>query len=142
VSTAIIVIIAIAIIALIAFMFIMPRARAKARERELESRRSEVADTHRDHAQQRVAKAEVAEHEAARERAEAELHETRARMHEKGLADDELDTDRERLTEGGNLRGRDERFSTDEREHPTARDEEPATHDERDATVPPEERRR
>jgi hypothetical protein len=142
-TTAIIVIVVIAILALILAMVVMPRARARARERELENHREEVAGAHRDHAQQRLAKAEVAEHEAARERAEAELHESRARLHEQGLADDDLDTERDRLTEGGNIRSEGDRFRTDERETPgrtTAADDErvAAEHD----AVPPEERRR
>jgi hypothetical protein len=106
----------------------MPRARAKAREREIARQRDEVATAHRERAEDRAARAEYAEQQAARERAEAELHETRARMHERGLADDELDLDRERLgTADGDAR--DERF---------ARDRDMA---DRDATVPPEERR-
>ena len=75
----------------------MPRARARAREREIVRRRDEVATAHRAHAEDRAARADYAEQQAARERAEAELHETRARMHERGLADDELDAERERL---------------------------------------------
>ena len=75
----------------------MPRMRAKSRERQLVRQRGEVADAHREQASARSARAEEAEQIAARERAEAELHETRARMHERGLADDELADDRERL---------------------------------------------
>jgi hypothetical protein len=53
-----------------------------------------VVDRHREVAQERESRAELAERHAARERAEAELHEARARVHERGLADDELrDTD-------------------------------------------------
>jgi flagellar biosynthesis/type III secretory pathway M-ring protein FliF/YscJ len=87
------------IVALIILVFAvaMPRARAKARERELVRRRDEVASAHRTRAEDRTARAEYAEQQAARERAEAELHETRARLHERGLADDELDAERERL---------------------------------------------
>src|SRR3954464_3085118 len=62
-----------------------------------------------------------------RERAEADGHEARARLHERGLADDELDTERERLgtaDRDGYADDRGERF--------------PA---ERDTPVPPEERR-
>jgi FtsZ-interacting cell division protein ZipA len=109
-----IIVVAIIVVALIAIA--LPRMRANARERELAKRRGAVADAHRDRASDRVARAEEAEQIAARERAEAELHETRARLHERGLADDELDDDHERL--GG------ERFARDER----------------DATIPPEER--
>ena len=109
----------------------MPRARAKAREREIARQRDEVATAHRERAEDRTARADYAEQQAARERAEAELHETRARMHERGLADDELDMDRERLgvpADGDTGRGaRGDRFAAD-------RDERDA--EERDATVP------
>jgi biopolymer transport protein ExbB/TolQ len=108
-----IVVAAIVVIAVIAVA--VPRMRAAARERELMRRRNEVAEAHRDRASDRAARAEEAEQIAARERAEAELHETRARLHERGLADDELEDERERV--GG-------RF----------------TREERDATIPPEER--
>src|SRR4051794_3003874 len=115
------------IVALIILLFavVMPRARAKAREREMERRRGEVAGAHRERAEDRAARAEIAEHEARRERAEAELHESRARLHERGLADDELHADRER-------------FASDRDDDVAGRDR---LADERDATVPPEERR-
>jgi hypothetical protein len=74
-----------------------------------------VADGHRERASHRVARAEEAEQIAARERAEAELHEARARLHEHGLADDELD---DRAGDGST------RFERDERDTP----------------IPPEER--
>jgi uncharacterized protein HemX len=123
----IIAIVVIAIIALVLFAFVMPRARAKARERQIVRQRDEVATAHRERADDRAARAEYAEQQARRERAEAELHESRARLHERGLADDELDTERERLgtADGdGYADGRGERLGS-----------------ERDATVPPEERR-
>jgi uncharacterized membrane protein YcjF (UPF0283 family) len=110
-----IIVAAIIIIAIVAIA--VPRMRANARERELARRRSAVADAHRDRASNRAARAEEAEQIAARERAEAELHETRARLHERGLADDELAAEHERLDDG-------DRF----------------TREERDSTVPPEER--
>jgi hypothetical protein len=113
---AIIAIIVVAIIIIAVIAIALPRMRANARERELTRRRGEVAEAHRDRASDRAARAEEAEQIAARERAEAELHETRARLHERGLADDELDADDERLG--------DDRF----------------TPRERDSTVPPEER--
>ena len=94
------VIIAIVVVVLIALALIAFACRACApiaRARELERQRGEVADAHREHASARTARAEEAEQIAARERAEAELHETRARMHERGLADDELADERERL---------------------------------------------
>jgi Flp pilus assembly protein TadB len=132
----IIAIVVIALIALAVFAFAMPRARAKAREREMSRRRDEVATAHRERAEDRAARADYAEQQAARERAEAELHETRARMHERGLADDELDHDRERLgfdddaETGRGARG--DRFDT-ERDARLA--------EERDATAAREERR-
>jgi hypothetical protein len=87
-----IVIAAIVVIALVAFA--IPRARRAREERQLERRRGAVVDRHREVAQERESRAELAERHAARERAEAELHEARARVHERGLADDELrDTD-------------------------------------------------
>ncbi len=138
-TTAIILIVVVAAVILLAVMFVMPRARAKARERELEQRRGEVAGAHRDQAQQRVAKAEAAEQHAARERAEAELHEARARLHERGLADDELETERERMTDGDETR---DRFTTDDRDDPARTRDEERVAAERDATVPPDDRRR
>jgi uncharacterized protein HemX len=117
----IIAIVVIAIIAIALFAFVMPRARAKAREREIARQRDEVASAHRERAEDRAARADYAEQQAARERAEAELHETRARMHERGLADDELDMERERL---GTDRGdRSERFDTERDDATVAREE-------------------
>jgi multidrug efflux pump subunit AcrA (membrane-fusion protein) len=123
----IIAIVVIVLLAILLFAFLLPRARAKARERELVRRRDEVAGAHRAHAEDRTARADYAEQQAARERAEAELHETRARLHERGLADDELDAERERLSTADRDAGGD-RFERD-----GAAD--------RDTTVPPEERR-
>jgi Flp pilus assembly protein TadB len=138
-SGLIIAIVVIAIIALVLFAFVMPRAREKARERELANRRDEVATAHRERAEDRAARADLAEQQAARERAEAELHETRARMHERGLADDELDTDRERLGVGdGDADGAAGRGARGER-FDTAHDERLSA--ERDAEVAREERR-
>jgi Flp pilus assembly protein TadB len=93
----IIAIVVIAIVLIALFAFVMPRARAKTRERQIMRQRDEVAGAHRERAEDRSARADYAEQQAARERAEADLHETRARMHERGLADDELDAERERL---------------------------------------------
>jgi len=64
----IIAIVVIAILAIIVFAVAMPRARAKARERELVNRRDEVATAHRSHAEDRQARAEYAEQQAARDR--------------------------------------------------------------------------
>jgi predicted Holliday junction resolvase-like endonuclease len=110
---AIIAIVVVVLILLALIALLLPRMRAKSRERELNRRRGEVADTHREHASARVARAEEAEQIAARERAEAELHETRARMHERGLADDELERDDGRLDEERFVR--EERPAADER---------------------------
>jgi flagellar biosynthesis/type III secretory pathway M-ring protein FliF/YscJ len=115
-----IVIIAIVLIAL--FAVVMPRARARARERQIVRQRDEVAGAHRERADDRAARAEYAEQQARRERAEADLHESRARLHERGLADDELDAERDRLGTAEGDRG--ERFAS-----------------ERDATIAEEERR-
>jgi hypothetical protein len=113
------VIIAIVVVVIVAIVLIaLPRMRAQARERELVRRRGQVADAHRESASERVARAEEAEQIAARERAEAELHETRARLHERGLADDELDVERERHEDGSTR----------------------VEHEEGDSTIPPEER--
>jgi flagellar biosynthesis/type III secretory pathway M-ring protein FliF/YscJ len=118
----IIAIVVIAVVLIALFAFVMPRARAKARERELVRQRDEVAGAHRERAEDRAARAEYAEQQARRERAEADLHESRARLHERGLADDELDVERERL--GTADRDRGERFAS-----------------ERDATVVDDDRR-
>jgi flagellar biosynthesis/type III secretory pathway M-ring protein FliF/YscJ len=129
VSTGLIVAIVIVIaLVILVFAVAMPRARARARERELVRRRDEVADAHRAHAEDRQARAEYAEQQAARERAEADLHETRARLHERGLADDELDAERERLGTADTDRG--DRFAR-----------EPAAESDRDAAIRDDERR-
>ena len=83
-----IVVVVIAVVVLAAFA--IPRARRAREQRELEQRRSAVVEGHREVAEDRQARAEVAEREAARQRAEADLHQARARVHERGLADDEL----------------------------------------------------
>jgi flagellar biosynthesis/type III secretory pathway M-ring protein FliF/YscJ len=90
-DTGLIIAIVIAVIVLIALVaFVIPRARRKREERELERRRGAVVDRHREVAEERQSRAELAERHAARERAEADLHEARARVHERGLADEEL----------------------------------------------------
>ncbi|MEA2254583.1 MAG: hypothetical protein QOG35_628 [Solirubrobacteraceae bacterium] len=117
-STAAIVVIVVAALIVLAIVFVaVPRSRARARERQLERRRGEVAGAHRDQAASRAARADEAEQIAARERAEAELHEARARLHERGLADEELAADRGRLGVDGEgddraLDPRDERDAT------------------------------
>jgi hypothetical protein len=76
------------VIALVAFA--LPRLRRAREKRQLEQRRGAVVERHREVAEDRGARAELAEREAARQRTEADLHEARARVHERGLADDEL----------------------------------------------------
>jgi hypothetical protein len=115
----IIAIVVVALVGLALIAFALPRMRANARARELDRHRGEVADAHRDRASARTARAEEAEQIAARERAEAELHETRARMHERGLADDELEDERERLGEG--------RFVREEHDTTVAPEDRPTT---------------
>ena len=83
-----IVVLVIVVIALVAFA--IPRARRAREQRQLEERRGAVVERHREVAQDREARADLAEREAARQRAEADLHQARARVHERGLADDEL----------------------------------------------------
>jgi FtsZ-interacting cell division protein ZipA len=103
-----IVVVALIIIALLAF--VLPRVRARARvqkrERELQNRREAVADEHRaeaDARQRQAAESEqrarIAKREAEAERAQAGLHQERAGLHERGMADDELidDSERERF---------------------------------------------
>jgi type II secretory pathway pseudopilin PulG len=83
-----IVVVVIVVIALVAFA--IPRARKARDERRLEQRRDAVVGRHREEAQARATQADIAEKEAARQRAEAGLHESRAKVHEQGLADDQL----------------------------------------------------
>ena len=95
---AIIAIVVVVLIVLALIAVLMPRMRAKSRERQLvreRGSRRRCASRAGFRTQRRAA--DEAEQIAARERAEAELHETRARMHERGLADDELADDRARL---------------------------------------------
>ena len=115
-TVAIIVIIVVALALLAVIAIAMPRMRGRRQERMLERRRGEIADAHREQASARVARADEAERIAEHERAQAEAHEARARLHERGLADDELDRDNERLGES--------RFSREEE----------------GATIPPDER--
>jgi FtsZ-interacting cell division protein ZipA len=84
-----IVIIAVVLIAILAFA--MPRMRARRQERKLNKARGRAAEGHRELADERMERARLAERQAQRERAEAELHQSRADMHERGLADDRLD---------------------------------------------------
>jgi hypothetical protein len=91
-STGAIVAIVIIAVILIAFLaFAMPRMRARSQERKLNKARGRAAEGHREIADERMERARLAERQAQRERAEAELHQSRAEMHERGLADDQLD---------------------------------------------------
>jgi outer membrane protein TolC len=84
-----IVIIAVVLIAI--FAFALPRMRARKQERQLNNARGRAAEGHREVADERMERARLAEAQAQRERAEAELHQSRATMHERGMADDRLD---------------------------------------------------
>jgi FtsZ-interacting cell division protein ZipA len=84
-----IVVIAVVVIAILAFA--MPRMRARSQERKLNKARGRAAEGHREVADERMERARLAERQAQRERAEAELHQSRADMHERGLADDRLE---------------------------------------------------
>lgn len=94
-----IVVIALIVIALVAVA--LPRMRAQSRERQVDRRRQEVAGAHHEVAQERLADADRAEREARAKRAEAELHESRAALHEEGLADDDLATEHQRFVREG-----------------------------------------
>ena len=74
-----------------AFAFVLPRLGARGQERKLNKARGRAAEGHRELADERMERARLAERQAQRERAEAELHQSRAEMHERGLADDRLD---------------------------------------------------
>jgi len=86
------------ILLLLLFAVVLPRMRARRHEHQLETRRGEVAEAHREVAAEREAKARLAESEAQRQRAEAEQHAARADLHERGLADDELEAERDPRT--------------------------------------------
>jgi hypothetical protein len=88
---AIVAIVIIAVVLIAIFAFALPRMRARKQERQLNRARGQAAEGHREVADERMQRARLAERQAQRERAEAELHQSRAEMHEKGLADDELE---------------------------------------------------
>lgn len=94
----------VAIVVLVALFVILlaalPRIRARREDRELDHRRTEAVDAHRGEAELKSTRAEHAERIAQKERAEAELHESRARLHEQGLADDDLERDLPQRTAG------------------------------------------
>jgi F0F1-type ATP synthase membrane subunit b/b' len=89
---AIVIIVAVIVVAGILFLLV-PRLKAGAAERQLDQRRQDEAARLREGAADRQAKADLAEREANLARAEADAQEARARVHERGLADEELDTD-------------------------------------------------
>jgi len=106
-TTAIIAIVIAALIVIAVVAFMLPRMRSRARiqkrERELQDRRERVAGEHRAEADARERqaseaeqRARIAQREAEAERAQASLHQERAGLHEKGMADDELIDDSER----------------------------------------------
>ncbi len=127
-----IVVVALIVIALLAFM--LPRMRAKAevqkRERELQTRRDRAAEEQRSEATARERQASEAEQrariaakEAEAERAQAELHQERAGLHERGMADHELidESERERFADVTNRHDRDGDGVDDRREAVTGR---------------------
>jgi FtsZ-interacting cell division protein ZipA len=106
-STVLIVVIVVVVIVVVGLLLTLPKARERARlqkrERELDQRRDQVVGEHREEAASRERQAEVAEQrarvaaqEANRERAESELAQEKAKLHERGLADHELIDDDER----------------------------------------------
>jgi Sec-independent protein translocase protein TatA len=106
-STGLIIAIVVVALLLIGLLVLLPRLRAagerKKAERELQNRRQEVAGRHRDEARQRELEAEraeqrarIAQTQAEKERADANLQQERATLHDRGMADDELIEDHER----------------------------------------------
>jgi FtsZ-interacting cell division protein ZipA len=115
----VIAIIVIAAIILIALLVALPRMRRASAERKqeqerrehekrVERERMERAEEHRSVAQKEHSRAELAEAEAQRARAEADINAKRAELHEKGLADDELESGRQGFRDDD--RGADEGF--------------------------------
>jgi FtsZ-interacting cell division protein ZipA len=110
-STGIIVAIVVVAVIVVALLLLattrMRRAAGeRRRERELTQRREQAATGHRRAADARLGRAQEAEHRARlagavaeRERADAQLHEERARANEMGLNDNEL-IGEERVAEG------------------------------------------
>jgi type II secretory pathway component PulM len=94
----VLIIVAVVLVVLVIAWLVMtrsPQARAKREERRLEAARGERAGRHREVASDRQLRAEAAEKEAQRARADAELHETKAKMHDEGVADHELEREPE-----------------------------------------------
>jgi len=128
---AIIAIAVVIVLILIALLVLMPRMRAKAAERKreqdrleaerrLERGRTEAADEHRSASQTQHKQAELAEQQAKKQRAEAEIHAKRAELHEEGLADEDL--------QSGGMNGRvspsDRDFESGDRGRDSIRDDE------------------
>jgi type II secretory pathway pseudopilin PulG len=100
-STGLIIAIVVVVLILLALAFLLPRMRAnnarRKAQQELESRRERAAEQHRVEASNRESAADEAEQRARmaqaaaeKERAEANLQNQRATMHERGLADEEI----------------------------------------------------
>jgi FtsZ-interacting cell division protein ZipA len=102
-STVLVVVIVVVVVVVVIGLLLarLPKARERVRlqrrQSELSERRGQAVDDHRDEAASRERQAEVAEQrariaaqEAERERAESQLAEEKARLHERGLADHEL----------------------------------------------------
>jgi cytochrome c-type biogenesis protein CcmH/NrfG len=115
---AIVAIIIAAAIVLTLLLVLLPAARRRKQERAVRARRDEVATAHRSEADDRLAEARLAEKEAARRRAEAELHQERAELHQRGLADDQLDSEHERVQEGRFVRERHAAGASEETDPP------------------------
>jgi hypothetical protein len=100
-STGLIIAIVVVVLILLALAFLLPRMRAnnarRKAQQELEGRRERAAEEHRSEASNREAAADEAEQRARmaqaaaeKERAEANLQNQRATMHDRGLADEEI----------------------------------------------------
>ena len=103
-----VVVVAILLMAVLLLPGMREKARIKRRERELGQRREQAVTEHREVAESRARRADEAEHrariaeqEARRERAESQLREEKAALHERGMADDELISDDERARFAG-----------------------------------------
>jgi hypothetical protein len=133
---AIIAIVVVALIVIALLAFVVPRMRAKAdlkkRERELNMRRERAAEEQRAEATARERQASEAEQrariaakEAEAERSQAQLHQERAGMHERGMADHELidESERDRFADVTNRHDRDGDGVDDRREGATIDDD-------------------
>lgn len=117
---AIIAIAVVAAIILILLLVLLPKMRKQAaekkaenerreRERRLERERQEKADEHRSVANNQRHQAELAEAEAQKARAEADINAKRAEMHESGLADDQLPSGTASVSPNGRVDDRGDR---------------------------------